>query len=75
MLREVSRSISVGYEIAPLLDLYGVDLEIHADINQNEKHASNSALSEAVGWIMGMGWKSRVKPNAYAASCVADKLC
>jgi len=75
MLREVSSSINAGYEIWPLLDLYGIQLEIHVDINQDPSHASNVALKEAVGYIAGMNWISKVKPEAYAASKGADKLC
>lgn len=75
MLKEVSTSINVGYEIWPLLDLYGVKLEIHADINADPRYESNIAMSEAIGYITGMGWESKVKPDAYAASTGADKLC
>lgn len=75
MLKEVSTSINVGYEIWPLLDLYGIPLEIHADINADPKYPSNASMSEALGYITGMGWESKVKPDAYAASTGADKLC
>jgi len=75
MIKEVAKSIEVSTEIWPLLDLYEIKLEIHADINQDERHASNKALGEAVGYIKGMDWEAKVKPNAYAASTVADNLC
>lgn len=76
MLLEVSKSIEVAYEIAPLLDLYGIKLEIHADINPDpNKGLSNGALGEAVGYILGMGYDFKVKPEAWAASKAADNLC
>jgi len=75
MLKEVSSSIAVGYEIWPLLDLYGVTMEIHADINQDPRYDSNVAMSEALGYIKGMGWDAKIKPDAYAASKGADKMC
>jgi predicted RNase H-related nuclease YkuK (DUF458 family) len=76
MLLEVSKSIEVAYEITPLLDLYGIKLEIHADINPDpDKGLSNGALSEAVGYILGMGYDFKVKPDAPAASNAADHLC
>ena len=75
MLVEVSKSIETAYELSPLLDLYGIPLEIHADINPNpERGESNKALAEAVGYILGMGYDFKVKPAAFAASCSADKL-
>ncbi len=75
MIYEVGKSIEVAYEIAPLLDLYEIKLEIHADINQDPIHASNKALQQAVGYILGMGYDFKVKPDAYASTHVADNLC
>ncbi len=75
MLYEVGKSVEVAYEIAPLLDLYEIPLEIHADINPDPAHDSNKALQEAVGYILGMGYSFKVKPGAIASSSCADKLC
>lgn len=74
MLFEVSKSIEVAYEISTLLDLYDIPLEVHADINPDVKWESSKALSEAVGYILGMGYDFKVKPAAWAASKSADKM-
>jgi uncharacterized protein len=75
MVFEVGKSVEVAYEIAPLLDLYDVPLEIHADINPNPNYESNKALQQAVGYILGMGYQFKIKPEAWAASNAADKKC
>jgi predicted RNase H-related nuclease YkuK (DUF458 family) len=75
MVYEVGKSVEVAYEIAPLLDLYEIPLEIHADINPDPKWESNKALQQAVGYILGMGYEFKVKPDAWAASNAADKKC
>jgi len=75
MVFEVGKSVEVAYEIAPLLDLYDIPLEIHADINPDPNHESNKALQQAVGYILGMGYEFKVKPDAWAASSAADKKC
>jgi len=75
MVYEVGKSVEVAYEIAPLLDLYDIPLEIHADINPDPAHESNKALQQAVGYILGMGYEFKVKPEAWAASTAADKKC
>jgi predicted RNase H-related nuclease YkuK (DUF458 family) len=75
MVFEVSKSIEVAYAIAPLLDLYEIPLEVHADINPNPSYESNKALQQAVGYILGMGYSFKVKPDAYAASNAADNKC
>ncbi len=43
------------------------------DINPDIKWESNRALSEAIGYILGMGYGFKVKPNAWAATKSADK--
>lgn len=75
MVFEVSKSVEVAYSLAPLLDLYEIPLEIHADINPDPEHESNKALQQAVGYILGMGYEFKVKPDAWAASSAADKKC
>jgi predicted RNase H-related nuclease YkuK (DUF458 family) len=74
MLVEVARSIEVAYELCPLFSRYGVDMEVHADINTNPKFKSNDALSEAMGYIIGMGFAFRAKPHAFASSSCANKM-
>lgn len=75
MLYEVSKSIEVAYNLCPLLDRYGLDLEVHADINTNPQFKSNPALSEAMGYILSMGFEFKAKPDAFASSSCADKMC
>lgn len=75
MLHEVSKSIEVAYNLCALLDHYDVDLEVHADINTNPQFKSNPALSEAMGYILSMGFSFRAKPDAFASSSCADKMC
>lgn len=75
MLHEVSKSIEIAYTLCNLLDKYEVDLEVHADINTNPQFKSNPALSEAMGYILSMGFRFRAKPDAFASSSCADKMC
>lgn len=75
MLKEVQMSINTCFHILPLIDLYDIDLEIHADVNPNPRWASNIAFNEVRGYCEGMNINYKVKPNAYAASSGADRLC
>jgi len=74
MLYEVSKSIEIAYNLCELLDKYNVDLEVHADINTNPQFKSNSALSEAMGYILSMGFVFKAKPDAFASSYCANKI-
>jgi uncharacterized protein len=75
MLFEVAKSIEIAYELCNLFIQYDVDMEVHADINTNPQFKSNDALREAMGYILGMGFAFKAKPEAFASSCCADKVC
>jgi len=74
MLAEVAMSIDVAYGLCRLFTLYDVDMEVHADINTNPNFKSNGALKDAMGFIMGMGFAFRAKPDAFASSSCANKI-
>lgn len=74
MLVEVQKSIETAYSICDLLDIYDVDLEVHADINTNPMFKSNKALNDAMGYILSMGFIFKAKPEAFASSTCADKM-
>ena len=74
MLVEVAKSIEIAYELCNLFTLYNVDMEVHADINTNPNFKSNDALREAMGYILGMGFAFKAKPEAFASSSCANKV-
>ena len=73
MLLEVAKSIEIAYELCDLFTVYDVDMEVHADINTNPNFKSNAALKEAMGYILGMGFAFKAKPEAFASSSCANK--
>ena len=74
MLTEVAKSIEIAYELCNLFTTYDVDMEVHADINTNPQFKSNDALREAMGYILGMGFAFKAKPEAFASSSCANKV-
>jgi predicted RNase H-related nuclease YkuK (DUF458 family) len=74
MLTEVAKSIEIAYELCNLFTVYDVDMEVHADINTNPSFKSNDALKEAMGYILGMGFAFKAKPEAFASSSCANKV-
>ncbi len=73
MIKEVAKSIEIAYHLCDLLDQYKLELEVHADINTDPHFKSNVALKEAMGYILGMGFVFKAKPDAFASSSCADK--
>ena len=50
-------------------------VEIHLDINPDERHNSSIVIQQAVGYVKGMcNVVPMVKPKAFAASYAADRL-
>ena len=74
MILEVAKSVEVAYGLCDLLDQHDVALEVHADINTDPHFQSNTALKEAMGYILGMGFVFKAKPDAFASSSCADKV-
>ncbi|WP_294302933.1 ribonuclease H-like YkuK family protein [uncultured Chryseobacterium sp.] len=74
MLNEVNKSVEIAYTICALLDAYGVEMEVHADINTDPDFKSNAALRDAMGYILGMGYVFKAKPFAFASSNCADMM-
>ena len=70
---EALLSLEVASELVRELNQERVldcNLEIHVDIGQNGK--TKDLIKEVVGLIQGNGFRVKTKPEAYAASTVAD---
>jgi len=71
MMNEAYKSAEVYQQLEE--ELLEFEVEVHLDINDDPKHGSNVAHSAAVGYLVGVtGRTVRTKPDAFAASCVAD---
>ncbi|MGC9529490.1 MAG: ribonuclease H-like YkuK family protein [Candidatus Bipolaricaulaceae bacterium] len=78
-LRErIYREAWLSYEAAQQLiealrarKVLGFHLEIHVDVGRAGR--TRELVEEVVGMIIGVGFPVRTKPEAYAASTVADK--
>jgi predicted RNase H-related nuclease YkuK (DUF458 family) len=73
LLNEVMYATSAALEV---IDVIGKrHLEIHLDLNPSEKHKSNVAVKEALGYVKGQtGIDATIKPNSFAASHCGDHL-
>lgn len=66
------------YKIAELyLKLQPIDsqVEVHLDINPDEKHGSSCVVNEAIGYIKALcNTTPFIKPNSFIASHCADRF-
>ncbi|SDL05701.1 ribonuclease H-like YkuK family protein [Halarsenatibacter silvermanii] len=73
---EVSRSLEVASRLTGFLAEEkeldeDIEIEIHVDVGENGP--TSSIIKEVVGMVVGSGYEALIKPEAYAASTVADK--
>ena len=62
--------LNAGVEETTITNMFGASLGAY--VNQ---FFANEALREAMGYILGMGFAFKAKPEAFASSCCADKVC
>lgn len=71
LFKETSDSIELANQIKEKNKL--AKIEIHMDVNPSSKFLSGKYSSAIIGYITGVGFDYKIKPNAYAASAVADR--
>ncbi len=71
---ETALSLEVGGKVANYLAESGLDdLEVEIHIDVGKQGETRDLIREVVGMVTGSGFQARIKPDAYAASSVADK--
>lgn len=74
------RLMTEVYKVAQLFQelqdvLQDRHVEVHLDLNPNDRYASNMVVNQAIGYIRGTcNITPQVKPQAFAASYAADRL-
>lgn len=73
LMQEVYMASALYLELA---EAFGErEVQIHLDLNPSAKHVSNLIVDQAIGYIKGScNVVPFIKPFAWSASCVADKL-
>ncbi len=73
LMTEVYKISELYLQLADVLEER--EVEIHLDINPDERYGSSCVVQEAIGYIRGMcNVIPMVKPRAFAASYCADRL-
>jgi predicted RNase H-related nuclease YkuK (DUF458 family) len=74
MMNEAQRVAELYLEFEDIVYEYGLEHEIHLDINQDDIHGSNVAYKAASGYVQGVcNVVPFPKPSAWAASYAADR--
>lgn len=71
MMQEASESIALALEITDKVP--DAKVEVHLDINPDKKAATNKLVDNLTGYVRASGLDCKIKPEAWAASAIADK--
>jgi predicted RNase H-related nuclease YkuK (DUF458 family) len=71
------KEVEDSVELAQYLEANGIQKPdyIDLDFNPDPKYQSNTVLRSAMGYVESLGYNPRCKPNAVAATYIADKIC
>jgi len=69
---EVQKSVELGLTLLEYCPT--IKVELHLDVSKSDRGEKTSKFSDMlVGYAKGSGFECRVKPDAFAATSVADK--
>jgi predicted RNase H-related nuclease YkuK (DUF458 family) len=72
---ETTLSEEVARHITPTLLEHGKEVTIDCDISPDIEEGSHVAYAASLGYLRGMGYAARAKPDSWAAGSAADLLC
>tara|TARA_R110000851_G_scaffold5268_4_gene21887 strand:- start:854 stop:1336 length:483 start_codon:yes stop_codon:yes gene_type:complete len=67
---EVNLSVQAAQQVLEYSP--GTNIEVHVDIGINKENKTRSMLTVVSGWVSGMGFDLKVKPESWASSSIAD---
>ena len=71
LMNEVYKVSELYLELSELIDR---DIEVHLDLNPDERYVSSAVVKQALGYVKGVcGVDAKLKPDAWAASACADR--
>ena len=71
LLKEVEKSINMGYKIMDSIPT--ANIEIHIDANSKRTAATGKYIDMLTGYVRASGFDFKIKPEAWASNSVADK--
>lgn len=75
LLREIDMLGEIGRNFKDFFQSVDMELELHGDLNKSSNHKSNGVVEEATNYIQHLGFKFKIKNEAFAATYAADHFC
>jgi len=73
LFTETYQAVEVAMWLNPILESIGYEVkEVHTDLNPSPEYLSYQVVQQCLGYIKGMGFEGKLKPDSWAANSVAD---
>ena len=73
LFKETYYAVKYALRFNPLLESIGYKIsEIHTDLNPDSQYPSSDMIASCIGYIRGMGFVGKCKPESWASYGVAD---
>ena len=71
---KITEEVSLAIQAAQFINSLcpSASIEVHVDIGKNNVNKTRVLLPMVKGWVSGMGYILRVKPESWASSSIAD---
>ena len=75
LLREIDMLGELARNFKDFFESVDMEFELHGDLNKSSNHKSHGVVEEASNYITHLGFKLKIKNDAFAATCAADHFC
>ena len=73
LFKETYYAVKYALRFNPILESIGYKInEIHTDLNPDSQYPSSDMIQSCIGYIRGMGFVGKTKPESWASYGVAD---
>lgn len=71
--KEAWYSVQLALDVAERMQR-PIEIQIHLDVNASDLHHSSKYAPALIGLVTSQGFSCRIKPEAWCATCIADRL-
>ena len=71
---KINEEVSLSVQAAQKINEFSPNtpIELHVDIGKNKENKTRMMMSTVLGWVTGMGYDLKIKPDSWASSSIAD---
>ena len=71
---KITEEVNLSVQAAQKVNEFSPDtpIELHVDIGKNKENKTRIMMSMVSGWVRGMGYDLKIKPESWASSSIAD---